>query len=217
MLDFKKEFIDFSLKKKALQFGNFKLKSGRISPYFFDTGSFYTGNDIKKIGYFYAKLIINNNINFDSLLGLAYKGIPIVVSTCISLKKNYNLNIPYSFNRKEKKKYGQYDEIVGYYPKKNVVLIDDVITAGTAICNAVEQIKLKIKNKIIITATIVALNRNEIGYNNISSIKEIKNRYFFPIFSIITIQDVIKFMIEEKKISLNIKKLINYTKKYGVK
>ncbi|CAL4325585.1 Orotate phosphoribosyltransferase [Buchnera aphidicola (Eriosoma lanigerum)] len=222
MLDFQKEFIEFSLKKKALTFGKYTLKSGRISPYFFNTSVFYTGNDIIKLGYFYAHLIIYSKIKFNSLLGLAYKGIPIVVSTAIALNKQLNCNIPYAFNRKENKKYGDYGSIVGNNnSKNNILIIDDVITAGTAIRESITQIQ---KNHLSvassstntkrISAAIVALNRNEIGYNNIASIKEIHTQYHCPVFSIITIQNLLQFMIEEK-ITSYVEQLTLYLKKYS--
>ncbi|XRX42648.1 MAG: orotate phosphoribosyltransferase [Buchnera aphidicola (Eriosoma harunire)] len=214
MLDFKKEFIEFSLKKKALQFGTFILKSGRNSPYFFNTGNFHTGNDIKKIGYFYATSIINYKIPCNSLFGLAYKGIPITVSTAIALKKKYNLNIPYSFNRKEKKTHGELGSIIGFKPCSNIIIIDDVITAGTTIQSIFKEIHSTHNYKYTTTA-IVALNRNEIGYKHCSSIQEIKKKYLCPVYSIITIQDIIEFMIQEKKMLSHLEPLYTYIKKYG--
>lgn len=145
-MNWKKEFIDFSFKKKALKFGSFILKSGRTSPYFFNSGLLSSGKDIIKIGVLYAHSIIDSKIEFDILFGAAYKGIPIVVATSIALKNFYNLNIPYVFNRKEKKKYGEKGDLIGQkIQNKKIIILDDVVTSGTAIhysINILEEKKL---------------------------------------------------------------------------
>ncbi|CAL4043904.1 Orotate phosphoribosyltransferase [Buchnera aphidicola (Tetraneura ulmi)] len=206
MLDFKKEFIDFSLKKKALNFGNFILKSGRKSPYFFNTSSFYTGNDIKKLAYFYYCAIIKYKVKFNHLFGLAYKGIPIVVAISLFLKKRNQLDVSFSFNRKEKKLYGERGNIIGNEnTNKKSILIDDVITSGISIKNSINQLK---KNNIL--AAIVAFDRKELSINKTHSKKEIRNQFSFPIFSIITIKDLIQFIIEEKKMLIYLDELIKY-------
>jgi orotate phosphoribosyltransferase len=210
MKEYKKEFIDFSLKKKALNFGNFILKSGRKSPYFFNSSSFYTGKDIEKLAYFYYCVIINYKINFNHLFGLAYKGIPIAVAISLFLKKKLNLEISYSFNRKENKKHGEYGNIVGKYIR-NSILIDDVITSGISIKNFINNIN---KNNHI-SSVIVALDRKEIRIKNIKSINQSKTQNSFPIFSIITIKDLIQFLIEEKKMSIHVEKLIQHNFLFG--
>ncbi|XRX43074.1 MAG: orotate phosphoribosyltransferase [Buchnera aphidicola (Tetraneura sorini)] len=207
MLDFKKEFIDFSLKKKALNFGKFTLKSGRKSPYFFNTSSFYTGHDIEKLAYFYYCAIIKYKLKFNHLFGLAYKGVPLIVAISIFLKKKKKIDVSFSFNRKEKKLYGECGYIVGKKKnkKEKTILIDDVITSGSSIKKSIQKLK---NNNIL--ATIVAFDRKEIDDSITLTKKKIRDQFSFPIYSIITIKDLIKFIIEEKKMLIYLDQLINY-------
>ncbi|QIE02230.1 orotate phosphoribosyltransferase [Buchnera aphidicola] len=213
-MHWKKEFIDFSFKKKALQFGTFKLKSGRTSPYFFNSGLLSTGKDITKIGLFYAHSIMNSKIDFDMLFGPAYKGIPIVVATTIALKNHYNLNVSYAFNRKEKKKYGEKGNLIGTdIYRKNIIILDDVITSGTAIHHSMKIIEEQQAN---IAAIFVLLDRQEKGQRNLSTIRHISNNNSYKIISIITIEDLIAYLLEDSKLNKHIPDLIKYCKKYGI-
>ncbi|MCW5196452.1 orotate phosphoribosyltransferase [Buchnera aphidicola (Pemphigus obesinymphae)] len=214
MINWKQEFIKFSLKKKVLQFGDFKLKSGRKSPYFFNSGLFYTGKDISKLGKFYAHAIVESKIQCDVLYGLAYKGIPIVTSTSLSLNRDYNINLPFCFNRKKIKKYGEGGTLIGHTFKKNIIIIDDVITVGTAIKNSMKHIQQK--SDITISAIIVALDRQEIDNENYSAVKEIENLYNCKVISIINIQDLINYLSEKKDMKYNLDKLYDYRIKYGI-
>ncbi|CAL4044049.1 orotate phosphoribosyltransferase [Buchnera aphidicola] len=215
MVDWKQEFIKFSLKKKVLQFGDFQLKSGRKSPYFFNSGLFYTGKDISKLGKFYAHAIVESKINGNVLYGLAYKGIPIVTATAFALNKYYNINLPFCFNRKKIKQYGEGGQLIGHNLKKNIIIIDDVITVGTAIKNSVK--KIEEKNKTSISAVIVSLDRQELGNKTNSAVKEIESKYTCKVISIINIQDVINYLSEEKDMKFNLNKLNNYRLQYGTK
>jgi len=213
-MDWKKEFIDFSFKKKALKFGSFILKSGRTSPYFFNSGLLSTGPDIIKIGLFYAHSIVNSKVEFDVLFGPAYKGIPIAVATSIALKNYYNLNIPYTFNRKEKKEYGEKGNLIGKnINKKRIIILDDVITSGTAIHYSIEILKEK---KAEVSSIFVLLDRKEKGNRNLYTINHSENTKSYKITPIITIEDLISYLLEDKKLKKHIPRLIEYREKYGI-
>ena len=212
MQQYKKDFINFMLATKALQFGEFTLKSGRISPYFFNAGSFNTSKQISQLGEFYAKAIEDNAIKFDVLFGPAYKGIPLAISTAIAFNNNFNKNIAYSFNRKEAKSHGEGGEIVGHPLQGDILIIDDVITAGTAIR---EVQKIIIANNAKIKAVIVALDRQEKGNSDICAIKEIQEELSIEVFSIINLSDVITYL-EEQQDSVVIEKINKYRNLYGV-
>jgi orotate phosphoribosyltransferase len=213
-MNWKKEFIDFSFKKKALKFGRFKLKSGRTSPYFFNSGLLSTGKDITKIGLFYAHAIIDSKIKFDVLFGTAYKGIPIVIATAIALKNHYNLNIPYSFNRKEEKTHGEKGDLIGKeINDKKIIILDDVITSGTAIHHSIKIIEEK---KAKISSIFVLLDRKEKGKRNLHTIHHLNNKESYKIISIITIEDLISYLIEDKNLKKHIPELRKYREKYGI-
>ncbi|AHG59847.1 orotate phosphoribosyltransferase [Buchnera aphidicola] len=213
-MNWKKEFIDFSFKKKALKFGSFILKSGRTSPYFFNSGLLSSGKDIIKIGVLYAHSIIDSKIEFDILFGAAYKGIPIVVATSIALKNFYNLNIPYVFNRKEKKKYGEKGDLIGQkIQNKKIIILDDVVTSGTAIHYSINILEEK---KAHISSIFVLLDRKEKGKRNLHTIHHLKNKNSYKINSIITIEDLISYLLEENKLKKHVPELIKYREKYGI-
>ncbi|MCW5197078.1 orotate phosphoribosyltransferase [Buchnera aphidicola] len=215
MREWKKKFIEFSLHNKILTFGKFQLKSGRNSPYFFNSKYFYTGLNILKLGKFYAHAIVHSKINPDMLFGLAYKGIPIVVATAIALKIYYNINLPYCFNRKEFKNYGDQGIIIGpNINHNNIIIIDDVLTSGITIQ---KYINTKPNNSIY--SIFVAFNRQEYGISNVySATEEIKNNHpYCKIFSIINIFDLIKYLIKYNKYPKKLKKIITYQNIYGCK
>jgi len=213
-MKWKKEFIKFLLKKKVFNFGNFILKSGKTSPYFFNSGLLSKGEDIAKIGCFYAQAIINLNIKFDILFGTAYKGIPIVVATSIALKNQYNLDVPYSFNRKEEKKYGEKGSFVGANIKnKKIIILDDVITSGISINHAAKIIK---QEKAEISSIFVLLDRKEKQENYLDIIINSQDKKKCKINSIITIDDFISYLLEEKKLKKYAYKLIEYRKKLAI-
>lgn len=209
-MDYKEQFIEFIIKVEALKFGNFTLKSGRISPYFFNAGLFNTAERLVKLGQFYASAIVANNLRFDILFGPAYKGIPLAASTTIALYQNHHINTAYSFNRKELKHHGEGGNIVGAKLVGDVVIIDDVITAGTAIGEAVQIMRNKSVN---IKGVIIALDRQERGYNNQSAVSEISKKYNLDVFSIINLDDISNYLAS-RDTTLKAK-INNYRSQYG--
>ena len=212
MLDFQHAFIEFALAQKALKFGEFTLKSGRISPYFFNAGAFQSGYALAKLGEFYAQAIEAVNLEFDMLFGPAYKGIPLACSTAISFAKDFNKDYPYAFNRKEIKDHGEGGQIVGAALKGRVLLIDDVITAGTAFR---ESLTLFENTSAKICAIVIALNRQERGQNNLSAIEEIQQQYQIPVLSIIKLEDLIDYLNLQNKNTAQITAMEAYKKRYG--
>ena len=160
MKDYQKEFIEFALEKQVLKFGEFTLKSGRTSPYFFNAGLFNTGRDLARLGRFYAAALEDAGIDYDVLFGPAYKGIPIATTTAVALADHHDKDVPYCFNRKEKKAHGEGGTLVGSELKGKIMLVDDVITAGTAIRESMEIIA---DNGADLIGVLIALDRQEKG------------------------------------------------------
>jgi len=205
-------FIEFALEKKVLQFGNFLTKAGRNSPYFFNLGAFNDGESLKLLGEFYANKIIDTKIEFDMIFGPAYKGIPLASSTSIALSDK-SRNIPYSFNRKETKNHGEGGEIIGSSIKGGVLVIDDVISAGTSIN---ESYKLIHKNGAKIAGVIVAIDRQEKGENTLSATQEIAKKYSIPVISIITLEDIIHYLEVANSFSNELELIKKYQNTYGI-
>ncbi len=212
MLDYQHQFIEYALQKQALRFGQFTLKSGRISPYFFNAGLFNDGQSIAKLGQFYAAAIIHSQLSFDVLFGPAYKGIPLVTGAAIALQENFQKNYPYCFNRKEVKDHGEGGRIVGAALQGRILLIDDVITAGTAFREA-QQIIEKAGAKI--AGIIVALDRQERGQSQLSAIQEIEQQHI-PVVSIIKLQHLIEHLIETNADETALAAIKLYQEMYGV-
>ena len=202
-------FIEFALEKKVLQFGDFLTKAGRNSPYFFNLGAFNDGESLKRLGEFYANKIIDTKIEFDMIFGPAY---PLVSSVSIALS-NKSKNIPYSFNRKEAKDHGEGGEIVGSPIKGNVLVIDDVISAGTSI-NA--SYKLIHNNGSKIAGVIVAIDRQEKGENTLTATQEIAKKYSIPVISIINLEDIIKYLETTNGFINELELIKKYQNAYGV-
>lgn len=213
---YQENFIQFALKRQALQFGNFYLKSGRYSPYFFNSNCFYNGSDILKIGEMYSNIIKKTQIDFDVIFGLAYKGIPIATAIAIALKKKYNLKIPYFFNRKERKNYSDSGTIIGaQYTKKNIIIIDDVITSGMTIQQSSTILNFK-ENNNNIAGIFVLFDRQELSLSQLQTAKnELIHQYNCPIFSIINIIDIIKYLKKKNIYQNYLKLIIQYYQKYG--
>ena len=205
-------FIKFALEKKVLQFGEFKTKAGRLSPYFFNLGNFNDGDSLKKLGEFYAQTIINSQIRFDMIFGPAYKGIPLASSIAIALSQK-NKNIPFSFNRKEKKNHGEGGEIIGSPIQGNVLIIDDVISAGTSINHSVALIK---ELGGVPCGVVVAIDRQEKGESTLSAIQEVEKNHGIPVISLINLNEIKNFLMSHEILSENLSALEDYQKRYGV-
>ncbi|MBL4712723.1 MAG: orotate phosphoribosyltransferase [Gammaproteobacteria bacterium] len=213
MQENKKRFIDLAVKYQVLRFGEFTLKSGRTSPYFFNAGLFNSGYALAELGSCYAQTIIEKAIDYDVLFGPAYKGIPLVSAIVYALAVNHDIDKPYAFNRKEAKDHGEGGLIVGAQLKGNVLIVDDVITAGTAIREAVDIIKAEDGNT---TAVLIALDRQEKGSGELSAIQEVKRDYGIDVFSIITMTDLIDYLASDTSFASHLEAMENYRRQYGV-
>lgn len=213
MKQYQKNFVDFMLETGALKFGEFTLKSGRISPYFFNAGSFNTGEHLSKLGKFYAQTIQESNLNFDLLFGPAYKGIPLACATAMALNEDFNKNIPYSFNRKEAKTHGEGGEIVGHPLQGDILIIDDVITAGTAIRESIDIIST---HNATAKGVIVAVDRQEKGEREKSAIQEVEQNFDITVLSIITLSHLVDYLKQSNNPTL-FAKIKSYRDQYGIK
>lgn len=213
MKSYQRDFIEFSLKKEVLRFGEFTLKSGRVSPYFFNTGRFNTGRDLALLGRFYAAALVDCRIDFDLLFGPAYKGIPIVTATAVALAEHHKRDIPYCFNRKEAKDHGEGGILIGSQLRGRVMLVDDVITAGTAIRESMEIINT---NDASLAAVMISLDRQERGCGEISAIQEIERDYHCKVFSIITFKDLICYLEEKLAMAEHLVAMKKYSQQYGI-
>ncbi|KAI9360008.1 orotate phosphoribosyltransferase [Zopfochytrium polystomum] len=223
MKDYQREFIEFAISNKVLTFGSFKIKSGRTSPYFFNAGLFNTGKALALLGKYYAAALADSCIEFDVLFGPAYKGIPLSASTAISLYQNHGRDTPYAFNRKEKKDHGEGGTLVGYPLSQGtrVVLIDDVISAGTAIR---ETMPLLHSTGSVLKGIIVALDRQEVtggaeppqpGTERVSAINQVEKDTGIPVLTIIKLKDIVEYL-SEKGMTSEADLIIGYWKTYGV-
>lgn len=213
MEKYQQDFIDFALNIGVLRFGEFTLKSGRISPYFFNAGLFNTGAALAQLGRYYAQTIVDSNIEFDVLYGPAYKGIPLAAATAIALADHHGRETPYAFNRKEAKDHGEGGMIVGAALQGKVLIIDDVISAGTSVRESIE----------IITAcgaeaagVVIALDRQEKGQGDTSAIQEVQNNYGLQVNSIIRLELLIDYLGHRQDMQQYLQAIKDYRQKYGV-
>jgi len=213
MEQYQKDFVDFTLATGVLKFGEFTLKSGRISPYFFNAGLFNTGSHLSQLGVFYAKAIEASGLEFDVLFGPAYKGIPLATATAIALNDSLGRNIPYSFNRKEAKDHGEGGSIVGHPLDGDILIIDDVITAGTAIREAQDIITA---NGAKTKGVIVALDRQEKGNGKLSAIQEVEEIFGITVLSIINLSHIVDYLKDSKN-KETLQSIEDYRAEYGVK
>ena len=213
MKDYQKEFIEFALEKQVLKFGEFTLKSGRTSPYFFNAGLFNTGRDLARLGRFYAAALEDAAIEYDILFGPAYKGIPIATTTAVALADHYNKDVPYCFNRKEKKAHGEGGTLVGSPLNGKIMLVDDVITAGTAIRESMEIIA---DNGADLSGVLIALDRQEKGKAELSAIQEVERDFNTQVISIVKLADLISYLENQGTMGEHLVSVKAYRDKYGV-
>ncbi|WP_145541543.1 orotate phosphoribosyltransferase [Yersinia alsatica] len=213
MKAYQREFIEFALNKQVLKFGEFTLKSGRISPYFFNAGLFNTGLDLAKLGRFYAAALMDCGVEFDLLFGPAYKGIPIATTTAVALAEHHERDVPYCFNRKEAKDHGEGGSLVGSPLQGRVMLVDDVITAGTAIRESMEIINA---HGATLAGVMISLDRQERGRGDISAIQEVERDYHCTVISIVTLKDVISYLEEKPEMADHLAAVRQYRQKYGI-
>lgn len=214
MESFQQNFIDFIIQENALKFGEFTLKSGRISPYFFNIGHLYTGTALTKLGQFYAEALKHHRCQFDVIFGPAYKGVPLAVATAMQLAQNHHNNVPYSFNRKEAKNHGEGGLVVGApLANQSVWIIDDVITAGHAKEEAISFIK---QHQASVAGIIIALDRQEKAENSqYSSVKLLSEKHNIPIISIITLDDLITYLQNNPQYEATTNRLLQYKQEFG--
>jgi len=210
---YKREFINLVLSKGVLKFGEFTLKSGRVSPYFFNIGDISSGDSISRIGRCYADLIQRSFSGADFLFGPAYKGIPLVVATSVALLKYYDTDISYAFNRKERKDHGEGGEIIGQSPSGNVLILDDVISAGTSIREACEICKRSGANPV---GVVVSIDRQETGLSNLSAIEELEEELNIQIFSLVSLDDIIQYLEQNGNFQKELSSIQRYQGKYGI-
>ena len=212
MEQYQNDFLDFMLEIGALKFGEFTLKSGRVSPYFFNAGQFNQGNHLTHLGQFYAQAIEASGIKFDVLFGPAYKGIPLAAATAIALNDSFNRSVPYSFNRKEAKDHGEGGNIGGHPLEGDILIIDDVITAGTAIREAKDIIEA---NGAKTKGVIVALDRQEKGKGELSAIQEVEQNCGIAVLSIINLSHIVDYLKAGNNADI-VSRVEIYRSQYGV-
>ena len=209
----KKRFIELSIKYDVLRFGEFRLKSGRISPYFFNAGLFNTGYAAARVGRYYAAAIAESDIKFDMLFGPAYKGIPLATLAAASLAEQHDIDVPYAFNRKEAKAHGEGGNIVGAPLVGRVLIVDDVITAGTAVREAYQIISA---TGAQVAGLVISLDRQERGQGAISAVQELKQSLDIPVLGIIRLNDLVDTLEESAEYEQYLEPVIAYRKKYGI-
>ncbi|TCP95091.1 orotate phosphoribosyltransferase [Cricetibacter osteomyelitidis] len=213
MQNYKQQFIQFALSRNVLKFGEFTLKSSRKSPYFFNAGLFNSGADLARLGEFYAAAIQASAVDFDVIFGPAYKGIPIGTTASVALFNQYGIDKPVCFNRKEAKDHGEGGNLIGSPLQGKVLLVDDVITAGTAIRESMDLIAA---NKASLSAVLIALNRKERGKGELSAIQEVERDYQCTVLSIIDLDDLMQFIENDENYREFLPSMKAYREQYGV-
>lgn len=214
MENYKQQFIEFALARQVLKFGEFTLKSGRVSPYFFNAGLFNQGADLARLGEFYAAALQNAGLQYDMIFGPAYKGIPIATAVSIALFNRFDINKPVCFNRKETKDHGEGGNLIGSPLRGKVLLVDDVITAGTAIRESMQIIQA---NEAQLSAVLIALNRQERGNGELSAIQEVERDYQCDVLSIVDFADLMAFIETQPEYQQYLPAMRAYREQYGIK
>lgn len=215
MKPYQREFIEFAIEQNVLRFGEFTLKSGRVSPYFFNAGLFSTGQALAKLGRFYAAALVEAGVSFDVLFGPAYKGIPLATTTAVALFDHHDIDTPYVFNRKEAKDHGEGGTLVGAPLEGNIMIIDDVITAGTAIREVMDIINHAGATP---AGVLIALNRQERGRAELSAIQEVERDFNMPVVSIVSLNDIMTYLAEQDspEFAQHLEAVTAYRDQYGV-
>lgn len=213
MQQYQQQFIEFALSRNVLKFGEFTLKSGRVSPYFFNAGLFNSGEDLARLGEFYAQAIQAQQLKYDVIFGPAYKGIPIATAAATALYHQFAINKPVCFNRKEAKDHGEGGNLIGSPLQGKVLLIDDVITAGTAIRESMQLIEA---NHATLAGVMIALDRQEKGKSDLSAIQEVERDYHCHVSSIITLEHLLTYLQQSEQYSEFLPKMLAYRQQYGI-
>ena len=214
MRTYKNDFLELALELGVLRFGEFTLKSGRVSPYFFNAGLFNTGYAAAKLGRYYANTIVDSEIEFDMLFGPAYKGIPLVALAASALAEHHDLDVPYAFNRKEAKAHGEGGSTVGAPVEGRVLIVDDVITAGTAVREAVDIIQ---SQGATVAGLIISLDRQEVGQGDKSAVEDLEQSLNIPVSSIVRLEDMIELLEESGEYGEYLDSVLAYRKQYGIR
>ncbi len=212
MRAYKQEFLELSLELGVLRFGEFTLKSGRVSPYFFNAGLFSSGYAAAKLGRYYASAIADSEVEFDMLFGPAYKGIPLATLAAAALAEHHDVDVPYAFNRKEAKDHGEGGNIVGAPLAGKVLIVDDVITAGTAVREA-QQIIVNAGAEV--AGLVISLDRQEVGQDGRSAVQELELALSIPVISIVQLEDLIELLEESGEYAEFLEPVVKYREQYG--
>lgn len=213
MQAYQREFIRFAIERGVLRFGEFTLKSGRASPYFFNAGLFNSGSALAQLGRFYAAAVIESGLDFDVVFGPAYKGIPLGAATAIALAEQHQRDLPWCFNRKEAKDHGEGGTLVGAPLTGRVLIVDDVITAGTAIREVMQIIRAQNAEA---AAVLIALNRQERGQGELSAIQEVERDYRMPVISIVSLEQVLEYLADDAQLKQHLPAVQAYREQYGI-
>ncbi len=213
MQAYQREFIRFAIERGVLRFGEFTLKSGRTSPYFFNAGLFNSGRALAQLGRFYASAVIESGLDFDVIFGPAYKGIPLGAATAIALAERHQRDLPWCFNRKEAKDHGEGGTLVGAPLAGRVLIVDDVITAGTAIREVMQIIQTQ---KAKAAGVLIALNRQERGQGELSAIQEVERDYRMPVISIVSLEQVLEYLADDAQLKQHLPAVQAYREQYGI-
>ena len=213
MQAYQREFIRFAIERGVLRFGEFTLKSGRTSPYFFNAGLFNSGLALAQLGRFYAAAVVDSGIAFDVLFGPAYKGIPLAAATAVALAEQHELDLPWCFNRKEAKTHGEGGSLVGAPLEGRVLIVDDVITAGTAIREVMQIIQAQGAQA---AGVLIALNREERGQGELSAIQEVERDFAMPVVSIVSLTQVLEYLADNAELKQHLPVVQAYREQYGI-